>query len=106
MIPHALLHTLALAMLTPTPSAAYIAPDGIHWRATWLGGGRLVVLGYPGQYPTDAQLAEEDPTRVADLHGDEREIMEVAMQRRAWAVARIRPVAVSRVVERVTMGEA
>lgn len=91
MIPLPLIHSLAVAMAAGLDSPeAHVRIGHIHWRARWLGGGRLVALGYPGVAPTDAQLREEDPTRVDELCAEGREVIEGAMARRAWRMARIR----------------
>lgn len=91
MIPLPLILSLATAMSTGTPTPeAHVVIGHIHWRARWLGGGKLVALGYPGVAPTDTQLREEDPTRVDELCAEGREVIEAAMQRRAWRMARAR----------------
>lgn len=91
MIPLALLTSLASAMAAGLDSPEGSAVVGyIHWRARWLGGGKLVALGYPNTTPTDAQLREEDPTRVDELDGEGREVIEEAMARRAWRMTKPR----------------
>lgn len=89
MIPATLILSLASAMSTGTPTPEAHASIGhIHWRARWLGGGKLVALGYPGAAPTDAQLREEDPTRVDELCAEGREVVEGAMAWRAWRMTK------------------
>lgn len=91
MIPLPLILSLAVAMAAGLDSPeAHVTIGHIHWRARWLGGGRLVALGYPGVAPTDAQLREEDPTRVDELDGEGREVIEEAMARRAWRMTKPR----------------
>lgn len=91
MIPLPLILSLASAMSTGTPTPeAHVRIGHIHWRARWLGGGRLVALGYPGTAPTDAQLREEDPTRVDELCAEGREVIEEAMRSRAWRMTKPR----------------
>lgn len=91
MIPLPLILSLATAMAAGLDSPeAHVVIGHIHWRARWLGGGKLVALGYPGTAPTDAQLREEDPTRVDELDGGGREVIEGAMARRAWRMTKPR----------------
>ena len=92
MIPLLLLQSLAATMANgdDVPEGTAVTSDGVHWRARWLGGGRLVYLGGLGAPPTDDALRAEEPTRVDGLRGEERATMEWAMTRRAWRLAQFR----------------